>query len=711
MNKSLFANLPERLNFSFFHKVPQVLQTESAECGLACLVMVCRYFGMDVDLFNLRHRFGISSHGATLGLIVDIAAKLNLKTRPLSLDLDELRQLKTPCILHWDMCHFVVLVYADRNKFIIHDPAFGKRVIGIAEISRHFTGVALELWPEKGFSREKSRSKMRLRDLMSNVHGLTGFLTKIFCFSLLIETINILLPVGTQLVMDHVIIAEDHDLLSLICSGLIGFILCRTFISFLRSWTSLVMSSLIDAQWKTGMFDHLMKLPLSYFEKRKLGDIQSRFGSLDIIRQTLTENLVNCIIDVIVVIGVFIMMLLYGGWLVWIVCAFTLLYMLLRLATYDRYRQASEEQIVKEAIAGSHFMETLYGVGTLKALGITTLRSKFWLNLNIDSINARIRTTKLDMLFGGLTNIINSAAQITILWLGASMVIEGGMTLGMFVAFTSYREQFSQRMANLINIVLQLRLLTLHNERVSDIVLTDTEFEMPERRFATDNEAISFRAENLSFHYDRLSKPTFSALNIAVSAGESVAIIGPSGIGKTTLMKVMTGLLKPTEGRIFINDMDISNIGINNYRSRIACVLQEDKLFAGSVADNICSFDESKNYDKIHEVAKLCHIHDEITLMPMGYETLIGELGSTLSGGQKQRLLIARALYRQPGILFLDEATSHLDLNNETLINQAIRDLKITRIFIAHRPSTIASADRVIDLTPTVKVGAGNMLS
>ncbi|MTH44747.1 peptidase domain-containing ABC transporter [Intestinirhabdus alba] len=701
MNNTLLTYLRDRLHFGFIRKVPQILQTESAECGLACLAMVCRYYGKDVDLINLRHRFGVSSHGATLGVLVDIADKTGLKNRPLSLDLDEVRQLKTPCILHWDMCHFVVLLSARRNKFVINDPAFGRRSMGLREFSRHFTGVALELWPDQGFSREKARSRLRLRDMLGNIHGLPAFLGKIFCFSLLIEAINLLLPVGTQLVMDHVIIAEDHSLLSLICIGLLGFILCRTFIATLRAWASLVMASLIDIQWKAGMFDHLMKLPLAYFAKRKLGDIQSRLGSLEVIRTTLTDGLVNGIIDTIVAIGVFIMMALYGGWLVGVVLTFTLIYMALRIVTYGRYRQASEDHIVKDARAGSHFMETLYGVGTIKALGITGLRAKFWLNLNIDAANARIRTTRLDLLFGGLSNLIGAVDQIIILWLGATMVIEGGMTLGMFVAFNAWRSQFSDRTASLINLFLQMRLLTMHNERIADVLLSEPELEGPEQWLAAPDEPVEFAIKDVSFAYDRLSKPIFTHLNIQVKAGESVAIIGPSGTGKTTLMKVMSGLLQPTAGNVYFNGIDINNIGLNNYRQNIACVLQDDKLFAGSIAENICSFTENKDYSRIYECAINCNIHDEIMQMPMGYETLIGELGGNLSGGQKQRLLIARALYRRPGILFLDEATSHLDLENEAKINQAIGGLNITRIFIAHRPSTIASAERVIDLTAT----------
>ena len=698
MNKLQLDALVERLHFGFRRRVPQIIQTEAAECGLACVAMICGYHGRQTDLLSLRQQFDVSTRGVTLKTLMAMTRQLNLKSRALRLDIDELTELKTPCILHWDMNHFVVLISAKRGRIVVHDPAFGKRVLGTQEVSAHFTGVALELWPDADFSHRKNLNRLNLRRMVSNVGGLFATLTKLFCFSLLIESVNLLLPVGMQLVMDHVIPAQDPNLLTLICLGLLFFVLFRTGISILKSWTQLVMTTLIDVQWKARLFDHLLALPLSYFEKRKLGDIQSRFVSLDTLRTTLTSNVVNSLMDGIMSVGLIVMMVLYGGWLVWVILGFTTLYCLFRLSTYPTYRQIAEEQLVKSARAGSHFMETLYGMGTLKALGLSPNRAQRWLNMNIDTANATVRKTRYEMLFQGGNTLIATLDQIVLLWLGATQVIDGHMTLGMFVAFNTYRGQFSERAANLLDMVLQLKMLSLHAERIADIALTDVEHNVPERALLRVGEAAALEVQNVSFQYDVLSAPLINHLNLKVEAGESVAITGPSGMGKTTLMKILAGLLPPTSGEVRLNGMDISKVGANNYRACTACVLQEDTLFAGSIAENIASFEDERDVQHLVDCARRCNIHDDIMAMPMGYETLITELGGSLSGGQKQRILIARALYRRPGILFLDEATSHLDVENEAHINASIAALDITRVIIAHRPSTVASADRVIVL-------------
>ncbi|ENT8519895.1 peptidase domain-containing ABC transporter [Raoultella ornithinolytica] len=698
MNKDVLDSIFKRINFSMKNKVPVIIQSESTECGNACLSMICGFYGKDIDLFNFRNRYGSTSQGATLNVLAAIAQKAGLKTRALSLDIAEIKELRLPCILHWSLNHFVVLVAIKGKRFIIHDPALGRRVVHLQELSENFSGIALEAWPDSDFRQEKQRSRLKLLDLMHNMVGLKSALIKIFMLSVVIETVNLLLPMGTQIVTDHVITAHDENLLLVICVGLMFFTIFKTWVSMIRAWVSLKLNTLTDVQWKTSFFDHLMSLPLAFFEKRQLGDIQSRFASLDIIRATFTNSIVTGMIDSIITIGLLIMLSLYGGWLVWVVLGFTVCYAIMRALTYKFYRTVSEELIVKRARSGSHFMESLYGIATIKSLNLKNRRSQHWLNTNIDVSNAGLKQTRFDMLFGGINTFINSADQVVILWLGAQMVMDNTMTIGMFMAFNAYRGQFTQRAASLIDLTMQLKMLSLHNERISEIVYSEPEVDSPLRNVFEENVGVSLEVRDLAYQYDLLSKPVFSNVNISVAAGESVALVGVSGIGKTTLLKVMSGLLTPERGEIFIGGFDINKIGINNFRSNIACVLQEDRLFSGSITDNISGFDDEVDEALVIECAMQCNIHEEILRMPMGYETIIGELGAGISGGQKQRLLIARALYQKPRILFMDEATSHLDINNEKIINAAIESLNITRIIIAHRPSTIACADRIIDL-------------
>ncbi|WP_421589709.1 peptidase domain-containing ABC transporter [Rahnella aceris] len=698
MSRLSIKKLLGQLDIRLRQRVPLVHQTESSECGLACLAMICGHYGKNVDLIALRQQFNLSARGTTLSGLTGIAEQLGLSSRPLSLDIEDLSALKVPCILHWEFNHFVVLVGVRRNHVVIHDPARGRRTINMAEVSHSFTGVALEAWPGAAFKADTVQNRLSLGTLMGSVHGLKGTLGKIFCLSVVIETINLVMPVGTQLVMDHAIPAGDRGLLTLICAGLLFFILLRAAVSMVRSWSSLVMATLINVQWQSGLFNHLLRLPLGYFERRKLGDIQSRFGSLDTLRSTFTASIVGAIMDIIMVVGVFVMMILYGGWLTWIVMAFTALYVLLRLLTYGYYRQLSEESLVRNARSGSYFMETLYGIATVKMQGIAERRSAHWLNLEIDTINTGIRVTKMDMLFGGINTLVSACDQVVILWLGTSLVIDNQMTIGMFVAFGAFRGQFSDRIGSLTNFLLQLRMMSLHNERIADIALHPQENRKPDLPYEARLQPVSLATYALSYRYDSQSPPIFNGLDVTIAPGESVAIVGPSGSGKTTLMKVLCGLFYPDNGRVEVNGIDIQQLGINNYHKMIACVMQDDKLFSGSIRENICGFADEVDETWMQECARASYLHEVIKQMPMGYETLIGELGEGLSGGQKQRLFLARAIYKKPSVLFLDEATSALDKESEAMVNHAIKALDITKVIIAHRETTIASADRVIVL-------------
>ncbi|YAY65731.1 peptidase domain-containing ABC transporter [Klebsiella pneumoniae] len=698
MSNGNVRRMINQLDMRWRRRVPVIHQTETSECGLACLAMICGHFGKNIDLISLRRKFNLSARGANLAGINSIAEQLGMVTRALSLELDELGALKTPCILHWDFSHFVVLVSVKRNRYVLHDPARGRRNVGLEEMTRYFTGVALEVWPGSEFSEETTQNRIQLRSLINSIYGIKSTLAKIFCLSVVIEAINLVMPVGTQLVMDHAIPAGDRGLLTLISAGLMFFILLRAATGMLRAWSSLVMGTLINVQWQSGLFNHLLRLPLAYFERRKLGDIQSRFGSLDTLRATFTTSVVGAIMDSIMVVGVFVMMLLYGGYLTWIVLGFTTVYVLIRLVTYGYYRQISEETLVRGARASSYFMETLYGIATVKIQGMAERRGTHWLNLKIDAINSGIKLTKMDLFFGGINTFVAACDQVAILWLGTSLVIDNQMTIGMFVAFGSFRGQFSDRVASLTNFLLQLRMMSLHNERIADIALHEKEEKKPELDIVADMTPVSLETTDLSYRYDSQSAPVFSGLYLSVTPGESVAITGTSGAGKTTLMKVLCGLFEPDSGKVLVNGTDIRQLGINNYHRMIACVMQDDRLFSGSIRENICGFSEEMDEAWMIECARASYIHDVIMKMPMGYETLIGELGEGLSGGKKQRIFIARALYRRPGILFMDEATSSLDTESERFVNVAIRNMNITRVIIAHRETTLRTVDRTISI-------------
>ncbi|MHC1550632.1 peptidase domain-containing ABC transporter [Phyllobacterium sp. K27] len=694
-------NLPQRLLGGLVSRTPIILQTEAAECGLACLAMIAGHHGHILDMPAVRRRFSTSLKGMTLRDLLAVGNKLELATRALRLELADLRQLRLPCILHWDHNHFVVLIKAGANSITIHDPAVGRRNLPLAEVSRRFTGVALEAWPTERFTAKNERVSIRIFELVKNTIGIRRAATQIFAISLLLEAATIAMPIGFQLVIDEVVVAADYDLLTLIALGFALILILQAFGSFVRSWSTMLIGSSLALQWKASLFDHLMRLPFPFFEKRHVGDVVSRFGSLDSVQRTLTTSAIVAILDGLMSIGLMVMMWFYGGWLLAISAVATALYVLLRLLAYSTYRGLSEEAIVYSAQESSHFMESVRGIASLKVLNLEERRRSVWINHLVDRINAELRVQKFDIVFQTASRLLFGADRIFIVYFGARAVLGGDMSVGMLLAFLAYKDQLTARIDNFINSTLQLRMLSLHGERIADIALAAPEERPPNivplQKESQLEKAGRLNVENVSFRYSDNEPEVLSHLNIRIEAGECVGIAGPSGSGKTTFLKILAGLIVPTEGRVSIDGTPLSTIGPAAYRNRIGCVLQDDRMFAGSIAENICGFDPAPDAARLQASAVFAAVHAEILAMPMGYETLVGDMGNTLSGGQQQRIILARALYRQPSVLLLDEATSHLDPANEAVINAAIGQLPITRIVIAHRPSTLAMTDRIIE--------------
>ena len=682
-------------------RLPVIVQTEAAECGLACLAMIAGYHGRRIDLATLRRRNLVSLKGATLKSLMEIARGLGLATRAVRLELEDLRGLKRPCMLHWRMDHFVVLKRVGPRGIVIHDPASGERRIGMREASAAFTGVALELWPEPSFERRDERRRVRLRELVGRVSGLVPAVVQALLLAAVLEVFAVVSPLFLQWTIDHVLVSGDRDLLHTLAIGFGLLVALQQSIAVLRAWMLMHFGTMLNVQWHANAFTHLLGLPLAYFEKRHLGDIVSRFRSIDAIQSTLTAAFVSAMLDGVMASVLVVVLLVYNAQLTWICLGATALYTLCRCLWLRPLREATAEQIVHAARQESHFLETVRGARAIKLFRRQEERRAAWLALLVDQVNAGLRGQKLRILFQYANGMLYGFENVIVVWLGAALVLDGGFSVGMLVAYLSYKGQFSSRISGLVDRLVELKMLKVHGERLADILLEPRErADHAGRLVSRESEALepTIEIRGLRFRYGEHEPFVLDGVDLEIEAGESVAIVGPSGCGKTTLLHLVLGILEPTEGEILIGGVPIERIDKEVLYRTIGSVTQNDTLFAGSIGDNICFFDSQADQHRIEECARLASIHNEIVAMPMAYNSLIGHMGSALSGGQQQRVLLARALYKRPGILILDEATSHLDVKREIMVNASIRALSITRVIVAHRPQTAESADRIVRL-------------
>lgn len=679
---------------------PVILQNEAAECGLACLAMVAASHGLDIDLPSLRQRYSMSLKGATLADLVTTASALQLQARAVRAEPEQLDQMPLPAVLHWNFNHFVVLVRVRAGEALIHDPAHGARWIKLAQLSRHFTGAALELTPQAGFEPRQERRQISIKQLLGRVTGLKRSLAQILVLALVLEFFVLLSPFFMQWVVDDVLVSADRDLLVTLGVGFAILVVIQSASAAIRSWAVLHLSATLNLQWLGNVFAHLLRLPLSWFEKRHMGDIWSRFFAVQQIQKTLTTSFLEVLLDGLLVVATLAMMAVYSPLLSAIVLAAVAGYALLRWAFFAPMRRATEEALVHDAKKTSHFLESLRGVMAIKLFGAESDRQSRFMNLVVDAMNADIVVRRLELVLAVAHRGLFGLERVVVVWVGALLVLDQHLSIGMLFAFVAYKEQFSQRIAALIDKWAELKMLKLQGERLADIVLAEPEPGALAAPSLGDVAELAPRIElnAVSFRYSDSEPEVLRQVSLTIEPGESVAIVGPSGCGKTTLIKLMLGILQPRLGEVTVSGRPLAHLGAQAWRSMVGTVMQDEPLFAGSIADNISFFDSRPEMDWIAECARHAAVHDEIAALPMGYHTLIGDMGATLSGGQKQRVLLARALYKRPKILFLDEATSALDVDRERLVNQAVRQLRLTRVIVAHRPETIASADRVIAL-------------
>lgn len=701
---------------SFFNrrKLPVFLQDQIAECGLASAAMCLSYYGVDIDLPLLRQKYPVTSHGMNMHDIVTIFEHEGMVADVYELEMEHLTELPLPAILHWDLCHFVVLKKVSKTHCYYHDPALGEMRITLEEFSNHFTGYALTMNIAKPteFDRVKSAwetlaksGRLTLSELFKRSKGLGKGLAYLSFMTIVVQLLTMSIPLITQLIVDNFIIAGNSDYMIAILMGGAGLVLFRYLAEMLRGWALLFVGYRWHATFSSYFFQRLLKLPLSYFEQRSVADITLRFRVLDKLKDTLTTQVVQGVIDGIMSVVTLFAMFAYDVTLGFISLVFMVAYALVRTYFMQLEISGTRQHLMNKVLENHSFLESLNNVMSIKIFGRESARYQQWKKHYLKATNAEISLARSRLWYSAWDKLFDGGERLLLLWVAALAVINESMTLGMMFAFFAYREIFALQSKSLLNNIMSLKVLGVELGRLSDIEIAETEKNLLGQPGVTPDFKGKLEVKGITYRHPGEESPLFENLSFSVEAGENVVITGPSGCGKSTLVKILVGLLPVDRGEIFVDGIALEDIGIQAYRDHVAAVSQSEGLIAGSLLENICFFDKKADMGQIVGAAKKAYIHEDIVSMGMQYNTLVsGHHNHGLSGGQVQRVLLARAIYAKPTFLFMDEATSALDSVLEQSLVASLASLPMTRISVAHRQETIDMADREINLSLLQKV-------
>jgi ATP-binding cassette, subfamily B, bacterial CvaB/MchF/RaxB len=537
------------LNLTGLKRLRVLRQAEAAECGLACVAMIAGHYGYSTDLTTLRREHSISLNGSTLKDIVDISASIGLGSRAVRCELNELKDLRLPAILHWNMNHFVVLKSVSGQRVVFLDPARGQVTAKLSDISGNFTGVVLELSPTATFQKKRDRQPVRLSSLVRLDRATWGALGQGLVLSLLLQVFVLLSPYYIQLVIDEAILKSDLSLLGAVAFGFMLLKLFEVATSIVRGLVFQFLSNVLTFDMKASLFHHMMRLPLSYFYRRHVGDIQQRFQSLQPICNLVVNGAIAVLIDGVLAVTIAALLFAYDLRLAFIVVGALGLYSLLRLAFLEMSKRLAGDLLVSQARESTKFLETLRGMQTIKLAGAEAARENSWRNLAADSINGAIRVGNVDIGFKSVSQCIIGLSTVGVVFLAANAAIGGTMTVGMITAFIAYKGQLEQRVTTLIEQYVNWKMLDVHLERVADIALHEREPGIddptPDRKFSG-----TIDIYNLFFRYAPQETDVLRAVSLSIQPGQYVAITGPSGSGKSTLLRVFAGLYQPTVGHV-----------------------------------------------------------------------------------------------------------------------------------------------------------------
>ena len=679
-------------------RVRSVRQAETTECGLASLSMVASYHGLHVDLEVLRQRFPMSLRGTNLKRMTECAKALGFDATASKVSLEDLARLRFPAILHWNMSHYVVVERQRGGRLLVHDPSGRSCWMSLADVSPHYSGIVLQLKPGADFQPGRHKVDFNVTELWSSVRGIKTALSKAALLSILIQAQLLLAPLFMQLIIDEAVPTNDTQLVTRLAIGF-AMLACFNSVSILvRAHVVTRLATTLKAAMSGQLARRLLGLPIDWFERRKVGDVLSRFQSLAPIEQFLAEGVLTAFIDGVLAIATLVGMALYSVTLAAVTSAALILHLTIRLALLPRIRALELQSIAQRGDEQTALIESIRGIRILRLFNRESARHALWNSKLIKALKLEAATARATAWQNSARDLLLGIESVVVVLLSAQMLIAGSLTIGTVFAYIAYRMQFLEKTNRLIDQVATIGMLRLHVDRLSDIAAASGGMDIQRSKVGAPNICGSVTLDSISYRYDRTDPFVLDRVNLHIEAGEHVAITGASGGGKSTMVQILAGLAAPTTGTMLVDGRPIDELGVDAYRDQIAVVLQDDHLFAGTILENIGIFSHVIDVELVVSSAKAASIHEDIMRMPMGYETLVGDMGSTLSGGQKQRIIIARALYRRPRILIMDEGTSHLDREKELAVNAAVSNAGMTRIVIAHRQETINAADRVLRL-------------
>ncbi|MGI9165591.1 MAG: peptidase domain-containing ABC transporter [Pyrinomonadaceae bacterium] len=680
-------------------RYPALLQLSETDCGAACLAMILRYYGKHVSINRLRDLANVSREGATLHSVAEAAESLGFHSRGIRASYEHLLKVELPAVAHWEGFHYIVLYEARPDRVVVADPAIGLRKLTREQFEKGWTGYLLLLTPTPTLEKV-TESKTTFGRFLPLLKPYRGLLFEIFLASLVLQLFGLASPIFTQVIVDKVLVHKSTSMLNILLIGMLLIAIFQTATMALRYYLLVHTTRRIDMQMVVNFYRHILSLPMRYFEERKVGDILKRFNENARIRDFLTGRALGVTLDCLMIFVYLALMFYYNAKLTLLALAFIPGYVILTLVVTPIFKRQFREAFEKEAEADSQMVESVTGVGTVKATAAER-RIRWKLEgLIVKSLNVQFRSALTGMGTISIGNMLQTLNTLFLFWYGAHLVIDGELSVGQLVAFNVLVGSVTRPILSVVDLWREFQEINIALERLNDVFEAKPE-EDPTKQALINMPRIRghIKFDNVTFRYPtRPDRNALQNVTLEILPGQTIALVGRSGSGKTTFANMLLRLHQPNDGRIYVDGYDLRQVALNSLRSQIGVVPQDVFLFSGTIRENIAFGDPDAPLEQVVGASMLAGAHEFVSELPLGYETKIGERGQSLSGGQKQRIAIARALFKKPRILIFDEATSALDTESERAIQQNLDQIlkDRTTLIIAHRLSTVRNADVIV---------------